>query len=398
MLDFMSKPETSCPKNRKDGKDIAGWDAFEGNQRSIALCHPHIPKNALKYIEDTLSTRWIGQGPKVERFEKEFSRKFCDGGNAVAVGSGTDALHLAYLLADIKSGDEVIVPVFTCTATNLPLLYIGAKVVFADIERDTLNISCDHVKSLVNKRTKAIVCVHYGGLPCDMDALHDIARQWDIPVIEDAAHALGASYKGKPIGAVSDFTMFSFQAIKHITTGDGGMLSIKDNDLRKKAERLRWFGIDRAAKAAGHWDNEITEVGFKYQMNDVMASMGIAALEEFDDIIRHRQNLFLLYKQKLANIAGLRFIGGDYTDRGHAAWLCTVDVEKRTDLERKLRENLIESSQIHYRNDRYSVFGGRRDNLPNMEAMENNYLVLPLHTKLHDEDINRVCDVIKSGW
>jgi perosamine synthetase len=368
----------------------------EGN--NIVLFHPHIPKNAIAFVTDTLNSRWIGQGPKVEKFEKEFRRMFCRNDTCTAVGSGTDALHLAYILADIKPGDEVIVPVFTCTATNIPLLYLGAKVVFADVQEGTLNIDPKHVEKLVNEKTKAIVCVHYGGLPCDMDELIALGRQWNIPVIEDAAHALGGTYKGNPIGSLSDFTMFSFQAIKHITTGDGGMLSFKSSELKKKAERIRWFGIDRSAKQIGNWENDIKEVGYKYQMTDISAAMGLAALEEFDEILRFRKELFSVYENNLNNIPGLRFVGGGYNDRSHAAWLCTVIADNRFDLQKKLRSSNIESNQVHYRNDRYSIFGERKENLPNMDAIEEKYLVLPLHTKMTVEDAKRVTDVIKSGW
>ena len=185
----------------------------------IMLFYPNVPKTAADEVAQVLQSRWIGQGPKVLQFEKEFQQKFLSTHTALTVGSGTDALHLAYILAGIKPGDEVIAPVFTCTATNIPLLYQGAKIRFADIEPNTLNIDVNHVKKLVNEKTKAIVCVHYGGLPCDMDELSAIARQYNIPIIEDSAHALGATYKGKHIGDISDFSTFSFQAIKHITTG-----------------------------------------------------------------------------------------------------------------------------------------------------------------------------------
>jgi len=371
---------------------------MEVGNENIVLFHPHIAKNSAKYITETLQTRWIGQGPKVEQFEKEFSSRFCKGLSAVAVGSGTDALHLAYILAELKPGDEVIAPVFTCTATNIPFLYMGVKIIFADIQKNTLNIDVEHVKELVNEKTKAIICVHYGGLPCDMDELHEVAKKWSIPVIEDAAHALGGSYKNIPIGAISEFTMFSFQAIKHITTGDGGMLSFKDNSILDKAERVRWFGINRSAKQQGHWENDIKEIGYKYQMTDIAAAMGIAGLEEFDEIFNHRRKLFDIYEKNLSNVNGLHFIGGGYTDRVHAAWLCTIITENRIGLQHKLREFKIESNQVHYRNDRYTIFGSRRNNLPNMDAIEDKYLVLPLHTKLSAENIYRVCEVIKSGW
>lgn len=376
-------------------KDMPLLDVGSDN---IVLFHPHIPSKAVEYVTDTLHSRWIGQGPKVDLFEKKFSEKFSPNFVSIAVGSGTNALHLAYILAGLLPGDEVIVPVFTCTATNIPFLYMGVKVVFADIQAGTLNIDPKHVSSLVNAKTKAIVCVHYGGLPCDMKELGEIAAKWKIPIIEDAAHALGATYQGRRIGSISDFTMFSFQAIKHITTGDGGMLTIKNNALIEKAKRVRWFGIDRTAKQKGIWENDIKEVGYKYQMTDIGAAMGLAALEEFEEILLLRKRLFTAYEKGLNNISGVKFIGGGYTDREHAAWLCTVVVEHRFNLQKKLRQHHIESNQVHYRNDRYSIFGGRRNNCPNMDAIEDKYLVLPLHTKMSVGDVERICSVIKSGW
>jgi len=364
----------------------------------IMLFYPNVPKTAADEVAQVLQSRWIGQGPKVLQFEKEFQQKFLSTHTALTVGSGTDALHLAYILAGIKPGDEVIAPVFTCTATNIPLLYQGAKIRFADIEPNTLNIDVNHVKKLVNEKTKAIVCVHYGGLPCDMDELSAIARQYNIPIIEDSAHALGATYKGKHIGDISDFSTFSFQAIKHITTGDGGMLTLKNKDLVEKTKRIRWFGIDRSAKQMGKWENDIYEVGYKYQMTDIAAAMGLAGLHEFDVVLLLRRFLLEQYEQKLANIPGIKVLGTGYTDRVSAAWMCTVEVERRIDFMKKLREYKIETGQVHYRNDRYTIFGGRRDDLPNMDAIEDKYMVLPLHTKMTEEDVNYIAKVIKSGW
>ncbi len=367
-------------------------------KEGIVLFHPHIPKNAIEEVTKVLQSRWIGQGPRVAQFEKEFTERFGGSGASLAVGSGTDALHLAYILAGLKEGDEVITPVFTCTATSIPFLYMGVKIRFADVDPETLNINVAHVRELINEKTKAIVCVHYGGLPCDMDELHAIAHEYNIPVIEDAAHALGATYKGKKIGELSDFTMFSFQAIKHMTTGDGGMLVIKDQSVMPKAERIRWFGIDRSNKQKGTWENDIWEVGYKYQMTDIGAALGLTALQEFDEVLSHRQNLFQEYKKGLQGAQGIKLIGARHTDRTHAAWLCTAIVERRVDFMFKLRENKIESGQVHYRNDRYSVLGGRRDDLPCMDAVEENYIVLPLHTKMTVADVQYICNVIKSGW
>jgi dTDP-4-amino-4,6-dideoxygalactose transaminase len=364
----------------------------------IVLFYPNVPKKAIAAVTEVLQSRWIGQGPRVAQFEQEFTKRFAGQGTSLAVGSGTDALHLAYILSGLKEGDEVITPVFTCTATSIPFLYMGVKIRFADVDPETLNINVKHVRELINEKTKAIVCVHYGGLPCDMDELLAIAKEYNIPVVEDAAHALGATYKGKKIGEISDFTMFSFQAIKHITTGDGGMLVVKDPSLVAQAERIRWFGIDRSNKQKGTWENDIWEVGYKYQMTDIGAAMGLAALDEFDETLAYRQKLFEAYKRGLNGAAGITLIGAKHTDRTHAAWLCTAIVERRTEFMKCLREHKIESGQVHYRNDRYSVLGGRQNDLPNMDAVEEKYIVLPLHLHMTEKDVDYICTVIKKGW
>lgn len=381
-------------------KPIKDMSLMEDKSDNIVMFYPHVSELAKSLVMETLDSRWIGQGPKVKLFEEDFSKKFGSSSPAIAVGSGTDALHLSYMLANLEPGDEVIAPVFTCTATNIPFLYMGVKINFADIDPETMNIDVSHVRQLMNQNVKAIVCVHYGGLPCDMDELQLIADEWGVPIIEDAAHAVGAKYKGVNVGSISDFTMFSFQAIKHITTGDGGMLIIKNKDLVDKAERIRWFGIDRKSKQAGIWENDITEVGYKYQMTDIAAAMGIASLSEFDEQSKLRKELFETYEVELANCDRLKVIGGGFSDREHAAWLFTVLVEDRYTLQQKLRENGIESNQVHFRNDRYSIFNEfiEGKSFPNMDKLEDNYLVLPLHTKMSKDDVKRVCKVIKVGW
>lgn len=361
----------------------------------IVLFEPFVPKRALEYISQVLASRWIGQGPRVTEFEQKFEKQFGDGCRAISCGSGTDALHLAYLLAGIQKGDEVICTVFTCTATNLPALYIGAVPVFADINPKTLNINVADIRKRITNRTKAIVFVDYGGLPADLEELRLISDEFNIPLIEDAAHALGATLGDKPVGSMSDYTVFSFQAIKHITTGDGGMLMIRNPEKVDKAKRLRWFGIDRDSKFNGVWENQIFEVGYKYQMNDIAAAMGLSALEEFDEILSYRKMLFSLYVSQLDSIPEISVLGKNMIET-HAAWLLTVTVPDA----RKLRDFLfgfgIESGQVHFRNDRYSIFGGRKLDLPNMDAIEDCYLVLPLHNNLSVHDVNRVCDKVKA--
>ena len=381
-------------------KPVQDMSLMEEDSKNIVLFYPHVSELAKSSVMETLDSRWIGQGPKVKLFEENFSERFASNSPAIAVGSGTDALHLSYMLAGLKPGDEVIAPVFTCTATNIPFLYMGVKIKFADIDLNTMNIDVNHVRQLMNENVKAIICVHYGGLPCDMDELQSISNEWGIPIIEDAAHAVGGKYKGVNIGSISEFTMFSFQAIKHITTGDGGMLIVKDKNLIDKAERIRWFGIDRKSKQAGIWENDIKEIGYKYQMTDISAAMGIAALTEFDEQSRIRKEIFKIYETELTNCERLRVVGAGFKDREHAAWLFTVIVEDRYKLQEKLRDNNIESNQVHFRNDRYSIFKEFTDGkvFPNMDKVEDDYLVLPLHTKMTVEDARRVCQVIKSGW
>ena len=381
-------------------KPVQDMSLMNDESDNIVMFYPHVSQLAKKAVMEVLDTRWIGQGPKVKLFEESFSKKFASKLPAIAVGSGTDALHLSYILAGLKPGDEVIAPVFTCTATNIPFLYMGIKILFADIDRNTMNIDVNHVDQLMNKNVKAIVCVHYGGLPCEMDELEIIANKWNIPIIEDAAHAVGAKYKGLTIGSISDFTMFSFQAIKHITTGDGGMLIVKNKELIDKAERVRWFGIDRKAKQAGIWENDITEIGYKYQMTDIAAAMGISSLQEFDEVSALRKKLFQVYSAELSGYDRVQIVGNDFSDREHAAWLFTIIVEDRFRLQEKLRENKIESNQVHFRNDRYSIFNDftRGKEFPNMDLIEDKYLVLPLHTMMNENDVRRICSIIKSGW
>ena len=364
--------------------------------KNIVLFYPHIPKNSLKSLEKTLATRWIGQGPMVDRFEKKLSKDFANNLSVISTGSGTDALHLAYLLANIKKDDEVIVPVFTCTATNIPLLYIGAKIKFADLDKKTMNISVKSVRRLITKKTKAIICVHYGGLPCDLKELQELASKFKIPLIEDAAHALGAEYNNKKIGSVSDFTIFSFQAIKHITTGDGGALCIKNNKLLEKAKRLRWFGIDRKKKQLGIWENDIKEIGYKYQLSDLGATLGYESLLEFKKILKHRRDIYQIYLDELQKNKNIICVHEESKIKKHAAWFFTILTNQKDFLQKKLRSRGIETNQVHFRNDKYSIFKQfvKNSSFPNMDYIEDKYLVLPVHTKMSLKDAARVAKEI----
>jgi dTDP-4-amino-4,6-dideoxygalactose transaminase len=368
------------------------------DKKGTVLFYPYIPKKSIKILEKRLSTRWIGQGPMVDKFEKKFSEIFLNRKKCVSTGSGTDALHLAYILAGIKKNDEVITPVFTCTATNIPLLYIGAKIKFADVDPKTMNISIESIKKLISKKTKAIVCVHYGGIPCDMSEIRKLAKKYNIKVIEDAAQAMGGSYKNKKIGDISDFTTFSFQAIKHITTGDGGMLCIKNPKLIDAAKRIRWFGIDRKKKQLGIWKNDIKEIGYKYQLTDLGASIGYQSLLDFKKILAHRVKVYNVYLKNLSKNPNIKCIHDFDKNKKCAAWLFTILTNKKDYLQKKLREKNIETNQVHFRNDKYSIFKkfAKNQKFRNMDEIENKYLVLPIHTKVTIKDAEYICKLINS--
>jgi perosamine synthetase len=373
-------------------KEIPLMKTSEGT----VLFHPYISKNSFKNVKKVLSGRWIGQGPLVDKFENNFKSLFAKKNHCISTGSGTDALHLSYILSGLKRGDEVIAPLFTCTATNIPFLYMGVKIKFADIDPQTMNIDVQSVKKLITKKTKAIVCMHYGGLPCDLDELLKISRKYKIPLIEDAAHALGATFNGKPVGSISDFTMFSFQAIKHITTADGGMLCIKNKKLINKAKRIRWFGIDREKKQKATWENDIYEVGYKYQMTDLGASIGLDGLKDFKKILEHRKKIFNIYLEKLSKNKNLLCVNKDDGKRTHAAWLFTIISSKKDLIQRKLRERKIETNQVHFRNDKYSIFKNfvKGKKYPNMDYAENKYLAIPVHHKVSIQKANYIADLI----
>jgi dTDP-4-amino-4,6-dideoxygalactose transaminase len=309
---------------------------------------------------------------------------------AVAVSSGTAALHLAYLACGVKRGDEVICPVFTCTATNLPLLYIGAKPVFADIQKNNLNIDLASVKMKITPKTKAIVVVDYGGLPNDYRDLRKICDENNISLIADLAHCIDGSYENQSILEYVDFGIYSFQAIKTVTSGDGGMLMIKDRALVEKIKRLRWFGIDRSQKQLGTWENDVCEVGYKYQMNDISAAIGISNLESFGEIKKIRNLLYDTYTAIFLT-HGVQYFEVKNKEKNFTPWLFTINTEgRRVELMEALRSIGIESAQVHYRNDRYTIFKEYLDGpYLNMDALEDSYLVLPLHTQMSPCDARR---------
>jgi len=357
-------------------------------ENKITMFHPYVTEKMRKAAYDTLGERFIGQGPKVDEFEDKFKEKF-NVPFAISVNSGSAALETAFDLLDLKAGDRVVTTPLTCSATNLPLIRRGCELVWADIRKDTLNIDQDDVAKKVLKYgdIKAIMNVHLGGIKSDLEA-------GIIPIIDDACQALGF-YHDK-----ATYTCYSFQAIKTLTTCDGGMIVVKNSEDYQKAKLLRWFGINREIKRANDWRAwreremlfDVTIAGHKRHMNDVAASMGIAGLEDFDEILNYRKQIFDIYRTIQSN--GLKLIDSDT----NAYWLATFLIEDRENFIKKLFDYNIETNIVQSRNDVYNIFGGERQELPNMNWAEDRYLSIPLNNIMTLEDAYYIKNVIESGW
>lgn len=324
---------------------------------AVKLFKPYVSWRAIFNVVKVLLSDQLAEGPQVKLFENEFATKF-GLRNVLAVNSGTSALSLAYELAGITDGDEVITPVLTCTATNLPLVHRKASIVFADVDYD-LNINIEDVKIKITPKTKAIVFVHFGGNNRGLSELLELCKTRGITLIEDAAQAVGSSFWGK-----ADFTCVSLQAIKTLTSGDGGFLICKDDETHKKAKRLRWFGYDREEKQK-KGDTDLVEAGYKYHMNDITAAIGRGNLRAFDKLMKKRKKLRDFYQTEPGKLA--RF--GDFGIMNITChnWLCIQWGKK--------------GEQHHYRNDKYTIFkdavGGP---FPILEKIEKyGWRLLPFH-------------------
>jgi len=338
--------------------------------KQIRLYKPYVSWRAVWNVIKVLRSGQLAEGPQVKAFEKEFGEMF-GLQDVIALNSGTSALELAYELAGIGPGDEVIVPVLTAPATNVPLPRRGASIVFADTEED-LNMSVEDVRRKITPKTKAVVFVHFNGNNRGLDELVALCRERHIPLIEDAAQAVGSPHWG-----LGDFVCVSFQAIKTFTTGDGGALICKDSILSKKARRLRWFGFDREKKQT-QGNVDITEAGYKYHMNDIAAAIGRGNLRSLPQVIKHREELVAAYRAR-----GIQAY----------VWRAFTLSDKRNELIAYLKSRGFDSGVYDHRNDQYTVFGGRKP-LPIMDALEEKYLFLPLHTGMRIQDVHRVAGLI----
>ena len=376
------------------------WRPSTANtERKMQFFDSTITEEAIVEVERVLRSGFVSEGTVVADFEKQLDRQL---GlmHPVALNSGTSALHLALVIAGVASGDEVIIPPQTFIATGMAVLMQGAIPVFADVQQSTGNIAPESIREKITQRTRAVIPVHWGGYPCDLDEIHEIARQAEITVIEDAAHALGATYKGRPIGTISRFTAFSFQAIKHLTTGDGGALACREEADAHEARARRWFGIDRAnsqESILGEREYDVEHLGFKYHMNNVAAAIGLGNLKSFQHVLDRHHQIVARYRYELSGVPGLALLE-QKEDRSSADWFFPVLVERREDFVRKLRKCGCAVSVVHRRIDQNRVFGNDRTKLPGQAFFDKRHCTLPVHASLTDEDVGLVIAVVKEGW
>lgn len=366
--------------------------------KTINFFNTTISEKSIEIVNDTLKSTMISAGKKCDLFETKLSEFGLS--NPVTLNSGTVTMQLALLASGVKEGDEVIIPAQTFISTGLAVLYVGATPVFSDINKYNGNIDVESVKTKITEKTKAIIPVHWGGYPCDMDELNSLGKEFNISIIEDAAHAFGAKYKNKMIGSISRFTSFSFQAIKHLTTGDGGALCCRNEEDSKFIKRLRWFDIDRENSKVGFLgerEYDAVNVGYKYHMNDISASIGLGNLETINEKLNKIKNISQIYFDELSNINGLKLM--EYKkDRESTFWLFPLLVEDRNKFINKMKLSNIPVSVVHQGIDKNSIFGGKRMDLTNQRYFDDNQIHIPIHDNLTETQIKKIIKTIKEGW
>ena len=369
---------------------------------------PTIEEDEISEVVDSLRSGWITSGPKVIRFEEDF-KNYIGCSHAVAVNSGTAGLHISLMATDISDGDEVITSPMTFAATINTIVLQRAKPVFVDIDPDTLNIDAEEIEKKITKKSKAIIPIHFAGQPCDMDEITDIARKYNLTVIEDAAHAVGTEYKKIKIGNISNLSVFSFHPIKNITTGEGGMITTKDEGLADKLRLLRFHGISKEAwkryGKEGSPQYEILLPGLKYNMLDIQAAIGIHQLKKLDRFIEIRKRIVEKYDNALKDIPEIIIPGRVNYECLHAWHLYIIKlrlemlkISRNEFIDELKKENIgtgIHFTAVHLNPFYEKEFGFKRGDFPNAEFASDRIISLPLYPLMKDEDVNYVIDKIK---
>lgn len=357
-------------------------------------------------VVKVLKSDFLTTGPKIEEFEKRFA-DYVGAKYAVSISNGTAALHAACFAAGIKEGDEVITSPITFAASANCVLYQGGKPVFADINPKSYNIDIEAIERKITKKTKAIIPVDFTGQVVDIDGINEIAKKYGLVVIEDAAHSLGAEYKGNKIGSLVDMTTFSFHPVKHITTGEGGMITTNDDELYNKLKLFRTHGITRDKemlhnKEEGPWFYEQLELGYNYRMTDIQAALGISQLNKINGFLKRRREIAKKYDEYLKNIDGIILpYQESFSKSAWHLYVIQLELEKFKVGRKEIFEALQAENigvNVHYipvyYHPYYKRLGYEKGLCPNAERLYERIITLPLYPKMKDKDIEDVVNAL----
>jgi len=370
----------------------------------IPIAKPFLTKDEAQGAYDTILTGWVTQGPKVEEFEKKFC-EYTGAKYAAAVSNCTTALHLAMIISEIGAGDEVITPSMSYVASANCIKYVGATPVFGEVDKETYNLNVSHAESLITEKTKAIILVHQLGMPADIDAFRKLTDKYKIKLIEDAACAIGSSYKGKKIGSHSEIVCFSFHPRKVITTGEGGMITTSDESIYRKVKLLRQHGMsvnDRERHEAGKliFEDHIV-LGYNYRMTDIQAAIGLRQLEKLDHIIEERRKIALKYIEELKDVDCIELpeekTGYFSNYQSFSIYLKESAPVSRNEIMQKLLEAGISSRRgVLTAHRETSYLDNYKDlKLPVSEDACDRSFMIPLFIPMDSEDIEHVISTIK---
>lgn len=362
----------------------------------IPVYRPYHDDKEMAYLKQVIDSGWWGMGPKTAEFEKKFA-DYIGTRHALGLNSATAALHLALMCAGVTDA-EVITPSMTFVSTNHAILYNGGIPVFCDVEPGNLNITAELIAPLITQKTKAIIVVHYGGYACDMDPIMELANKHSLVVIEDCAHACGGKYKGKMLGSIGHFGSFSFQAVKNLATGDGGMLTTSNDEWASRIKRLRWVGIskdtfDRGAGNSYDWFYDVTEPGFKYHMNDIIAAIGLAQFEKLEWMNDRRRYWSERYRHALSGISDILLPPvKDYMFP--ACHNFVIKADRRDDLRARLMEKGVTTGVHYYPNHLFEMYKPYYRRLEVSENIWHSLITLPLYPDLTERDFAQITKTI----
>lgn len=365
-----------------------------------------IDENDIKSVVNILNGDYLTTGPAVSEFEKKVA-DYVGSKYAVAVSNGTAALHIACLSADIKEGDEVITTPMTFAASANCILYCGAKPVFVDIDKETYNIDVNEIEKKITPETKAIIPVHFTGQSVDLDPILELAKKYNLTVIEDAAHALGTKYKGRFIGSISDMTEFSFHPVKTVTTAEGGIITTNRKDLYEKLILFRTHGITRNTefmenKNEGPWYYEQIDLGYNYRITDLQCALGITQMDKLDGFIKRRKELVGMYNEYLSKIDGVIIQKeGEFSDTSRHLYIMKLDLDKFKVGRKEIFEALLAENigvNVHYLpvylHPYYKKLGYEKGLCPNSEELYDSMITLPLYPGMSNDDFYDVINAV----